>query len=299
MITPPTLSPGDVVAILSPASAVDSDFIRGATAAIEHAGFRARVMPHASGRNGSYSAAASERLKDLNDALADPEVKAILCARGGYGAVHLLPHLDFEQPKWIIGFSDVSALHAAWIAHGWQSVHSSMAKELTLRRCDGDEANRRLFQILTSGKMPEIEWSSHPFNIHGSAEGVLLGGNLAVLNGLASTPFDLMNHPGAILVIEDVAEPIYKVERILWRLRLSGVLDRLNGLIIGQFTDYRPSADHADMYSMMAGMLKGLPYPVAYNAPFGHVDNNLPFIEGINARLTVTSSGTTVSHSER
>lgn len=294
MTIPPLLNPGDVVALVSPASAVDPALIQGACDALLAEGFTPMVMPHAAGRSGSFSGTAAQRLADMQAAIDNPAVKAILCTRGGYGAVHLLGELRMHRPVWIIGFSDISALHAACLHRGWLSIHSSMAKELTLGRCCGNDANRRLFSILRTGHMPAIEFAPHALNRQGEACGILVGGNLAVINGLASTPFDVMNTPDPILVIEDVAEPIYKVERVLWRLRLSGALGRLRGLVVGQFTEYKPSADHSDMYYMIASALADLRIPVAFNAQIGHVDGNLPFVSGMRARLTVSSTSSKI-----
>lgn len=296
-ITPPLLKDGDVIAIASPASAIDSNLIEGAAKALCAEGFTPRIMPHACGRSGSYSGSAEERLADLQGALDDPSVKAILCSRGGYGAVHILPHLRLTQAKWLIGFSDISALHALWQHHGWQSIHGSMAKELALKKCQNNEANLRLFEILRTGKMPEIEYTSELGSIPGTTTGRLIGGNLAVLEGLASTPYDMLNK-GDILVIEDIAEPIYKVERILHRLKLSGALQKLKGLIVGQFTEYKSSADYSDMYTMIAHEISSLNYPISLGAPIGHIDNNLPFIEGIEATLAVTPSSTKITQRE-
>lgn len=295
LTTPPLLEAGDVVALLSPASAIDPTLIDGAAEALRAEGFTPRVMPHAKGRSGSFSGSAEERLSDLQAAIDDPSVKAIICSRGGYGAVHLLDRLQVHRPVWLAGFSDISALHALWHSCGIRSIHSSMAKELTLRRCPGDEANRRLFSILRTGVMPAIEFPAHPLNRPGEACGQLVGGNLAVLQALISTHYNLLGLPGSILVIEDIAEPIYKVERILRQLRLSGALDRLGGIVIGQFTDYRPSADWSDMYSMISHALEGLPCPIAFNAPIGHVDSNLPFIEGAPVTLRVDSATCRIS----
>ncbi|MDE7334876.1 MAG: LD-carboxypeptidase [Muribaculaceae bacterium] len=287
LLTPPLLREGDTVALLSPASAIDAELIDGAARALEAEGFCPLIMPSAKGRCGSFSADASGRLADIQAAIDNIDVKAIICGRGGYGAVHLLDRLNLHRPVWLAGFSDISALHALWHKNGIRSIHSSMAKELTLRECPGDEANRRLFQILHTGRMPSIEWDAHPLNRPGSARGVLRGGNLAVLDGLVGTPFDILTLPDTILVIEDIAEPIYKVERMLWRLKLAGVFDRLKGLVVGQFTEYRPSADWSDMYSMIAALTAGYSFPVAFNAPIGHVSGNLPFIEGVPAALTI------------
>lgn len=294
MITPPLLCNGDVVALLSPASAIDPLLIDGAADALRAEGFEPRIMPHAKGRSGSFSGTHAERLADLHNAIADPGVKAIICSRGGYGSVHLLSELEMARPVWIAGFSDISALHAFWHHHGIRSIHSSMAKELSRAACPGNEANRRLFSILRTGLMPEINFNPHPLNRPGTASGPLVGGNLAVLNGLSATDFDLLL-PGSILVIEDIGEAIYKVERMLMRLKLSGVLKRLAALVVGQFTDYRPDANRQEMYPMIADLLDDVTYPVAFNAPIGHIDGNLPFVEGCNASLCVTASGVQLS----
>jgi len=294
MITPPTIRAGDAVALLSPASAIDGALIDGAAEALRAEGFEPRIMPHAKGRSGSYAATADQRLGDLQAAIDDPQVKAIICGRGGYGAVHLLERLNLHRPVWLAGFSDISALHALWHSRGIRSIHSSMAKELTRRLCPDDDANLRLFQILRTGQMPPVEFAPHPLNHPGQATGTLRGGNLAVLDGLAGTPFDLML-PGSILVIEDVGEAIYKVERMLIRLKLAGVLHRLKGLVIGQFTEYRPSADWQDMYSMISTLMADATYPIAFNAPFGHIDANLPFLEGADVTLTVTPASATLT----
>lgn len=293
-IIPPILEPGDLIAIVAPASAIDPQFVNGASKALCDAGFRVAVMPGACGRSGTYSAPAGERLADFQAALDNPEVKAILCARGGYGCVHLLADLE-PRPVWLIGFSDVSALHALWLSRGIRSVHGSMAKELTLARCPDNEANRRLLSILRSGHFEPVEWALSPLNRPGEAEGVLMGGNLAVLDGLAATPYDIIDVAGSILFIEDIAEPIYKVERILYRLRLSGVFDRIAGVIVGQFTEYRADANGETMEEMIGRMLAPYSFPVAFGAPIGHIDGNLPLVEGARVSLRVGSMGSVLT----
>ncbi|MDE6222371.1 MAG: LD-carboxypeptidase [Muribaculaceae bacterium] len=293
--TPPLLSRGDTIALLSPASAIDPALLDGAAAAIASAGYRPMIMPGAKGCCGSFSASATRRLADLQAAVDNPAVKAIVCGRGGYGAVHLLDRLRLTRPVWLAGFSDISALHALWHINSFRSIHSSMAKELTRSLCPGNEANLRLFEILRTGHMPPIQFDAHPLNRPGTARGTLHGGNLAVLDGLVGTPFDLLTLPDTILVIEDIAEPIYKVERMLWRLKLAGVFDRLKGLVVGQFTDYRPSADWADMYSMIASAVGGYSFPVAFNAPIGHIDANLPFVQGASVCLAVGGARSVVA----
>ncbi len=285
-ISNPILTPGDLVAIVSPASAIDPALIDGAAAALRQAGLRVTIAPHAAGTCGSYSGTEADRLTDLRQALVNPEVKAILCSRGGYGCVHLLDKVE-PRPVWLIGFSDVSALHALWQHHELCSIHGSMAKELTLSRCPGNEANRRLLDILFGRPLEPIVWDSHPLNRLGNCQGTLRGGNLAVINGLTGTPYDPTAYDDAILLIEDIGEPIYKVERMMHQMRLSGALDRLRGLVVGQFTDYRPDRNGETMEQMIARLTEPYPWPRAFNAPFGHVDHNLPLLLGAPTRLQV------------
>ena len=139
------------------------------------------------------------------------------------------------------------------------------------------------------------ECAADGFNREGVAEGKIVGGNLAVMGGLIGTPFDPVED-GCILFIEDIAEPIYKVERILWQLRLRGVFDRLGGLMVGQFTDYRPSADWQSMEAMITSFVKGYRFPVAMNLPVGHIDNNHPLLLNRRARLAVGAEGVMVGY---
>lgn len=286
---PRPLMPGDTVAIVSPASAVKKEYIDGACQRLEEAGYRPLVSAHAPCRLGSYSGSARERENDLLEAIHNPQVRAILCSRGGYGCVHLLDKLAAtdlrKDPKWLIGFSDVSALHGAFASQGVASVHASMAKALALHPLDF-APNRSLLGIL-GGKRPEnVEAPDHPFNKPGKARGRLLGGNLAVIQALIATPFNLLQ-PDTILYIEDIAEPIYKIERQLYQLRLSGLLDNLRGLVVGRFTEYSPDSNHSTMEEMIARTLGDVPYPVMFNAPIGHIDENMPVVNNMEVTLEV------------
>lgn len=295
---PSPLQPGDTIAIVTPASSVLDEYIDGAVAAIELRGYRARVMPHARGRHiGNHPVAPEERLQDLVEAYNDPEVKAILCSRGGYGCVSLLK--DFpagmmvRNPKWLIGFSDISVLHALSYRDGVTSMHAPMAKFLTQH--DGAEAAvERWWSVLEGKGSVTMEFSAPPgVNISGAATGRLIGGNLAVLNGLAGTPFDLLNAPvetPCILFIEDVGEQVYEVHRMLTRLFLSGAMRILRGLVVGRFTDYRQDNRYEDMTAMISDTLRryDVTFPVAFDAPVGHVEDNRPLVIGARSRLLVT-----------
>jgi muramoyltetrapeptide carboxypeptidase len=301
MIIPPFLKPGDGVAIISPSGTVLSERVDGAINAIEQWGFHAIEGEHTREQYHAYevvthSAPWQLRLDDLRWALNDPQVKAILCSRGGYGAVHLLEHIDLDalarNPKWIIGFSDISALHAAWHRAGVVSIHSPMAKHLWLNGID-DETSRINYNVITGSGLPTYTIAPHHHNRTGSATATITGGNLAVLMGLLATPFNIIK-PGNILFIEDVAEQVYQVQRLLYHLRLAGILPRLAGLIVGQFTKHRGD-DTSAMLDMISDMVAPYSYPVAFNFPIGHVPRNVPIVEGTTATLQVTASATTLA----
>ncbi len=291
---PQPLKPGDKVAILSPASIIKPEYVEGAAATLREAGYRPEVMPHALGRSGSFSGTPEERLADFRRALADPEVRAIVCSRGGYGCVHLLESLAAmpeiaADPRWLVGFSDVSVLHALWGSCGVASVHASMTKQLA--KGVSDPLNIELLELLSAPEnFKGTSWEPHPYNRPGEVRAMAAGGNLAVISELTDTPFNVIRS-GDILVIEDIAEPIYKVERVLYRLKLGGILPRLGGLVVGRFTDYRPSADHASMEDMVRAMVAPYGYPVAFNAPYGHIDGNRPLLLNHPSVLRVDAAG--------
>lgn len=288
MIFPKPLGDGDKIAIVSPASKIDVSLVDRACECIENWGFRPVVSESCKSENGSFSGTLGQRLNDFLGMLSDDSVKAILCSRGGYGTVHLLPYFQkrdwIDNSKWIIGFSDISALHAVAGRYGIASVHASMCKHLAEH--SDDLCSRYLHDILTGG-YPEYILEGDSRNREGRASGRIAGGNMAVLSGLISTPFDLLRKDH-ILFIEDIAEPIYKIERMLYTLKLNGTLENTRALIVGQFTEYKPSADYQSMYDMIEEMVSDYDFPVAYNFPIGHVDYNLPIIEGCDVELSVS-----------
>ncbi|MBD5311776.1 MAG: LD-carboxypeptidase [Bacteroides sp.] len=306
MLIPQPLKAGDRIAIVCPASTVADEHLDGAAEALRRLGFEPVMAPHAKGpHDGSYSAAAEERIADFVAAYTS-DARALLCGRGGYGCVHLLGSIDREMlrrdPKWVIGFSDVSALHALSQHAGVASLHASMARHLATRP-DSHEVTRLMTDILT-GQRSEMEYTvpADPRNISGRAHGRLRGGNLAVLNGLASTPYDMLLLPDTILFIEDVAEPVYKVERVLHRLYMAGCFTpaapgALRGLVVGRFTLYEPNRDFGSMEDMISFWLHRwkVNIPVAFGFDIGHVERNLPVVEGASATLDVTSDGVSLS----
>ena len=292
---PEPLKKGDKIALISPASAVKKEYVDGATERLKERGYEPVLMPHALDHvDGSFASSRKERLSDLLQAIENPEFKAIFCTRGGYGCCQLLMDLSPEfisrHPKWIIGFSDISALHALWYHSGVASIHGPMAKHLATMPED-DPCTLALFDILENGCRFDYTVSPHANNRHGFAKGVLRGGNLAVLNDLSATPYDILDiktDEDVILFLEDISEPIYKVNRMLWRLLNSDSLQRVKGIIFGRFTEYKPDANFSSMEDMIHHFVKAsIPddIPIVYKFPTGHTDINFPLVEGAEVDL--------------
>jgi muramoyltetrapeptide carboxypeptidase len=297
IVFPPFLQPKDKVAIVSPASKIDKRLLKGAMNRLASWHLSPYVEKHAGGAEGTYSGSVKERLSDLQHAFDDEEVKAILCSRGGYGAVHLIDKLDFtrfvQHPKWLIGFSDITALHSLVQYHGIASLHAPMAKQLTEDPTD-DPCLNYLYNILF-GTLPSYEVERHPYDHCGTASGTLRGGNMSVFNGLRGTPYDIPAE-GTVLFIEDVGERPHVIERYMYNLKLGGVLDKLSGLIVGRFTEYDEDLSLGkDLYGALADLLEDYDYPICFGFPVGHVTDNRPLIEGAQVTLCVDKRGTTLS----
>lgn len=296
MIIPRSLGPGSKIAIVSPSSIIKPQNVYNALPVLRDRGWEPVVSPHAFDRHGSFAGTDDNRYSDLAEALTDPEVDAILCSRGGYGAVHLLERLARlpleDTPKWLIGFSDISALHALLTSRGIASIHAPMAKALADH--GGDNADNRALLDFLAGEGLEYSLDPSPMNRPGDATGLLVGGNLSVISDLVGTPFDVIK-PRRILFIEDVNEPIYKIERMLYQLRLSGVLADLAGLIVGKFSGCAPDADFASVNNIVADLTRDYSYPVAYDIPVGHVTHNIPLVCGAACSLSVGESSVEIS----
>ncbi|MDE6341763.1 MAG: LD-carboxypeptidase [Muribaculaceae bacterium] len=306
VIIPKPLAEGSKVALIGPASRIKPEIVEGligvfkeddAFRGIDLIVYTSALEANASG---SYAASLEQRVADFRDVWARDDIDGVICARGGYGCVHLLDYLpaDFiaAHPKWLVGFSDVSALHAMLHKAGIASVHGGMAKQLVENTDCGYAPYRDALLSILKSAAPRAEYrvAPHPFNRAGEGSGVLIGGNLAVLNGLAGTPFDLMGECKAkdsILFIEDVSEPIYAVERMLYRLYLQGVLHSARGIIVGQFTVFKPDRNYDAMYDMIHDRFIQwkVKCPVAFDFPVGHSRRNVPIVESLPASLAVTS----------
>lgn len=297
MIRPQPLQPGDCVAIVSPAGAVkEPEIVTGAVATLSSWGLRAVVAPHALARDGYYAGTIEQRTADLRAMLRDDSIKAILCSYGGYGCMHLLPHFCSDianHPKWIIGMSDCSVLLASACAQGVLSLHSPQCRCLA-EDSEGDGA-LSLRKVLF-GWQPQYSISPHPLNRPGTARGRVVGGNLSVLSALAGTPYDILKG-GGILFIEDVNEPLYKIERMLYTLKLSGVLQSLDALVVGSFAGCRDDAAFGGtVYDIVSSMTEEYSFPLCFGFPVGHSGVSLPLIVGAVAEIVVDNGGASLCY---
>ncbi len=300
---PAPLFPGDTLAVVAPGSpASDVARLRAGLARLEALGFRVEVGRAAWKRRGYLAGTDEERADDLNAFLRRSDVKALVCVRGGYGALRLLPRLDYEaarrHPKLLVGYSDVTALHLAFLAKaGWPGLSGPMA---AVEWADLDAASERLFLELARGAAPSPLLGPSGETLHpvrpGAAEGPLIGGNLAVLTRLVGAPF-LPSLRGAILFLEEVGEAPYRIDGMLAHLRLSGHLDGLGGLVLGGFTACEPPPGRPSLSldAVFHDYFHDAPYPVARGLVYGHfpVKNTLPV--GVRARLSVEAETAALS----
>lgn len=295
LIFPPFVGKGDRAIILSPSGKIDRNFLNGAVDRLQSWGLEVVVARHAASECGTYAGTVEQRLADFQAALDDERAKVILCSRGGYGAVHLVGKLNFakfrEHPKWLIGFSDITALHNVFQHEGFASLHAPMARHLTVEPAD-DFCTQALHDILFGQAAGAVEGfgytcPAHKLNRRGTAEGILRGGNMAVFYGLRGTPFDIPAE-NTILFIEDVGERPHAVERMMYNLKLGGVLEQLSGLVVGQFTEYVENKSLGkELYEALADVLADYDFPVCFNFPVGHVAMNVPLVNGAGCVLDV------------
>ncbi len=293
VLIPPPLSLSDEIRIVSPAGCIAKEYLDGAKQVLETWGLRVSEGKYAGGSYGRFSGTKEERIADLQTALDDPRVQAILCSRGGYGLAQIADALDLSafcrKPKWLIGFSDITVLHSLLTSRNIASIHGIMAKHLSELSAE-DESVKGLRNILW-GARPSYHIPAQSTNREGEARGILKGGNLSVLMGLRGSDFDL--HPeGSILFIEDVGEKPYQVDRMMQNLRLSGILKKLSGVIVGHFSDYEEDASmRQNLKEIIAEAASECPGPICFGFPAGHENNNLPLILGTNVELKVEASG--------
>jgi muramoyltetrapeptide carboxypeptidase len=294
---PTYLRPGDTIGITCPAGNITAKEILPAVQQIEGWGFRIKVGDTVGKKDSIFGGTDAERAADLQQMINDPEIQAILCARGGYGAVHIIDQLDFSplasHPKWIIGFSDITVILCHLHTNGnFASIHSKMCNSFP---DDWSKAEPvQVDSILSirkalSGERMQYKALPNTRNRYGRAEGPLVGGNLKTIESLAGTRSDI-DTAGKILFVEDTGEYLYSIDRMFWHLQRTGKLDRLAGLVVGGFKikpDDPGDEFERTLYDIVTDRVKAYNYPVCFDFPVGHQKENYALKYGISHLLDV------------
>lgn len=287
----PYLKKGDKIAIVAPAKSVEKVFIDFAVKFWKNQGFVPVLGQNIFNQSHYFAGSVSERANDFNAALMDPEIKAVICARGGYGCVQLIDLINWgaliNQPKWIVGFSDVTVFHQKLAHLGIPSIHATMPLNYSENT---PESLNSLVNDLT-GIKNDFVWNSNALNVRGRESAELIGGNLAVLCSLIGTEF-MPSFKGKILFVEEVGEHIYAIDRMFYQLNKAGVLSQIRALIVGSFSSVK---DTEVPYGLpwQEVILKHFKYsniPVCFDFPAGHQEDNRSLVFGGNYELNVETT---------
>ncbi|MGW8122208.1 S66 peptidase family protein [Roseivirga echinicomitans] len=296
MQIPPLLSQGDKIAIVAPAKKIQSDLTFAVNTLTEW-GLTPVLGEHVFEAHHYFAGTDAQRLQDLQSALDNPEIKAILIARGGYGTTRILDQINWsnflENPKWICGFSDITSLITELNKHSVACIHGPMAVTL-----DWDEqTTESLKSMLFEGRV-NYDIPPHPLNQLGQTNAELIGGNLSIICNTIGTSSEIKTK-GKILFLEEVGEYFYHLDRMLVQLKRAGKLDDLAGVIIGDFSSMKDHKDSfgAEALEVISRHLAHLNIPIAYGLPLGHEKRNLPVYCGIPATLDVTEESVSLSFS--
>lgn len=292
---PPYLKSGDTIGIVCPAGYMPVERVSECIRVLNSEwGFTTKVGNTIGKQFHYFSGTDEERLADFQQMLDDPDVKAILCARGGYGFSRIIDKIDFssfkKNPKWIIGYSDVTVLHSHIYRNYYIStMHSPMAGAFN----EGGYKNEFVISLRNAleGKKIKYRCEPHEFNRKGEAVGELVGGNLAILAHLTGTNSDSKTK-GRILFIEDVGEYLYNIDRMMYQLKKSGKLEKIAGLIVGGFSEMKDTERPfgQTVYEIIRDIVKDYTYPVCFDFPVSHTDRNYALKTGVGYKLKVTKS---------
>lgn len=310
-VKPPPLQKGDTIALVAPAGAAPASQIEAASANIEKRGFKVRLAQGLDARRGYLAGHDKSRAAALNAAIRDPEVKAILCLRGGYGSPRILDQLDYEalkrQPKIIIGYSDITALLlAVREKSGLVAFHGPMGREWSLGKGISPYAEKYFWDAFAAGSPLFSNWGgerpagmkSPTAIVEGSAEGRLTGGNLSLISSLMGTPYEIDTR-GGILFLEEVQEKPFRIDRMLNQLRLAGKLKEAAGILLGAFTgcDAQDPEGDLSLSEVFLDYFASLGVPVLTDFPAGHVADQATLPMGVLVRLDATAKTLTLLES--
>ena len=299
MITPTTLQNGDIIGIVSTARKISKEELQPGLQILKSWGLKAVFGKTIGAEENQFAGSDDLRATDFQQMLDDPKIKAIWCARGGYGTVRIIDKLDFsafkKNPKWIIGYSDVTVLHSHIHNFGIETLHAQMCLEIENKTSETAESIRKI--LFGENYNIEIE-RTDSFASPGILNGELIGGNLSVLYSLCGSASE-MNTEGKILFIEDLDEMLYHVDRMMMNLKRSGFLKNLKALIIGGMTEMKDNKVYFGKTAeeIIVDLVKEYNYPVITNFPAGHIRNNRALILGRDVELNVQSSTINVQFS--
>lgn len=296
-VTPPLLRAGDKIAIVAPARKIDRALIDRSIEILQEWGLQVALSANLYSSKHSYlSGSDDERLHDLQAAINDQSVSAILCGRGGYGSSRIVDRLDLsglaEAPKWLVGFSDITSLHLRFLAERVQCIHGTMP--VLFSRAESVLSVESLRKLLFNGV---ASMNAHPsaFNRTGEGIAMVVGGNLSLIVDSLGTQTEISTD-NKILVIEEIDEYYYKVDRMMTQLKRAGKLSRLAGLVVGHMTDLKNGelTFASSVEEIISGAVAEYNYPVAFNFPTGHENPNLAWVQGGTAALQVTGGGSSL-----
>ena len=299
MIQPPFLKRGDKIAIVAPARAVSFEEIHPSIKLFQQWGLEVVLGNNVLGKENQYAGNDEKRFADLQQALDDPSVQAIICARGGYGTVRIIDRLDFtgftRWPKWMIGYSDITVLHSHINRHHCiETLHATMPINI---KDEPDNENVNYLRKILFGEKLFYKKPITFLSRTGLSRGELTGGNLSIIYSLMGTPSEIETD-GKILFIEDVDEYLYHIDRMMMNLKISGKLDNLKGMIIGGMSDMKdntiPFGKNA--LEIVADYSRNYKYPVIFDFPAGHIDANFPLIFGKEAEIKVEKDKATLKY---
>ncbi|MBI1836161.1 MAG: LD-carboxypeptidase [Flavobacteriia bacterium] len=289
----PSLQKGDLIYITAPAKSIDAHCIDFAKNFFEANGFNVLISEHCLGVYHYFSGSDEQRAADFQFGLDHPEVKAIICARGGYGCIRILDMIQWagmlRHPKWIIGFSDVTIFHQRMQRFELPSIHGTMPLNF---ESNSKDALKTLL-LATSNETYSIETFFYEKNKPGIASGKLVGGNLSILYSLLGTD-DQIDFDNSILFIEDLSEQIYHLDRMFYAFAKAGILEKIQGLIVGGLTDMKDTAISfgKTCEEVILEHLKYKKIPIAFHFPAGHIDDNQALVLGRKVTLQVTEEKT-------
>lgn len=296
---PPYLQKGDTIGLVCPAGYMPFEKVKTCVQILQEWGYNVKVGNTVGGGSMTYfSGTDEERLRDFQQMLDDLEVNAILCARGGYGTGRIIDRIDFKkftkQPKWIVGYSDITVLHSHLFSNYYiASLHAPMAGAFN----EEGFKNEYVLSLKNAleGKKIKYQVPVNEQNRKGEAVGELVGGNLALLAHLVGTDSDIKTK-GKILFLEDVGEQLYNLDRMLIQLKRSGKLAKLAGLIFGGFTETKDTDRlfGKTIYEILGELVADYDYPVCYDFPVSHTDRNYALKIGVGYKLKVTKTKVTL-----